>query len=62
MTIIMHSVWGMYYSTVWHENNIGGEVNLVDWWMYERTAKLNFANVYCIYSHKVSTQDQSAKL
>ena len=44
----------MYVHTVWYEN-IGGEVNLEDWWMYERTTKFNSTN-------DVYTLERSASL
>ena len=44
------------------KNNIGGEFNLADWWMCERTTKLNSANDVCMFACEVLDQDWSTKL
>ena len=50
----------MTYRMAW--KNIGGEVNLADWRMYERTAKLNSTNDVCMFVCEVLDWDWSDKL
>ena len=60
---IMKTKFFMYsnlnYCMAW---NIGGEFNLADWRMYERTAKLNSTNDVCMFACEVLDWDWPAKL